>query len=688
MHTFVENAQNIGLTCRRLLNQHFKIVLLLAFIVTGCLALAGWNIRKQALQRLDQTRSQLARENRVPFERNLLDPLQTTAITYFQSTGTIRAVAPFAGDLYAATDAGLLKLAPTGQLLRHFTVLDGLPESDLTCLFVFQSRLWMGTQSQGLVTFDGKRFEHWRWLDRQAQTVTAFCEDAGTLLIGTRAGGLIQFAGNTFQEIKGGPAKVRLTGISSLGKFGACLFVGTFAEGLWMYQNDHWQQVTVAQGLPSNRVIGVLVQNGHLLVVTDFGVGVTEFRELAEIPLDSTGMVFRTIATLPPLSALAVWAGTCFLVRDNGELFRLAEPKTGWTAEPLSDLGWNPGPGFSGAGLAPSDNALFVFGEGGIWQTQKGPEAGSRLTLTPFYVPPRQAFPTRNVISAVGLDSAQNLWVGTFRTGLDVVAPDGRPLTHLESEMVREINTITLNAKTGEVLVATSAGVVVFDKQFHSRVITVSEGLLHNATAQVLPLDGEFPGSPKQGSGGIMAATSRGLSFGSPGAMNGMTNIQGLPGNSVTAMLPYKGTWMVGTMGGLAEIAAGRVVRTFTTANSKLTNNWISGLAGMGDRLFVGTYGGGVLELLPSGEWHAFTTEIGKATVNPNCMMAHRKHLFVGTLNGLWVMDLETRQWTRLTRELPGAIVLSLAADQRYLWVGTTSGIARIELAYFDQRVG
>jgi hypothetical protein len=33
-------------------------------------------------------------------------------------------------------------------VVRHYTVLDGLPESELTCLAAWQGRLYIGTRTQ------------------------------------------------------------------------------------------------------------------------------------------------------------------------------------------------------------------------------------------------------------------------------------------------------------------------------------------------------------------------------------------------------------------------------------------------------------------------------------------------------------------------------------------------------------
>ncbi len=108
---------------------------------------------------------------------------------------------------------------------------------------------------------------------------------------------------------------------------------------------------------------------------------------------------------------------------------------------------------------------------------------------------------------------------------------------------------------------------------------------------------------------------------------------------------------------------AGRVVRVFKDSNSKLTHNWVTALCAAGARLFVGTYGGGVFELMPSSELQPFAAEIGALVVNPNAMWSDGERLFVGTLDGAWVFDLSSQNWTHLKDELPARTVLSITGD-------------------------
>ncbi len=295
---------------------------------------------------------------------------------------------------------------------------------------------------------------------------------------------------------------------------------------------------------------------------------------------------------------------------------------------------------------------------------------------------------TNNLISALAFDDLGRLWAGSFRNGIDVIAPsgvlagvlagvlDGRRIAHLESD-AHEINALVWDEKSKRMLAATAQGLISFDASFASRRIGAADGLLSNSILSAALIQSRDRAS-------LALATSRGLSLGEAKQWRGLTTIQGLPSNSVYSVLSHREFIYAGTLGGLAQIAGGRVVRVFKDSNSKLTQNWVTALCETSGRLFVGTYGGGVFELTPAGEFVSFASEIGKLTVNPNAMASDGQALYVGALDGAWVLDLRSQRWTRLKDELPSSAVLSVAVDGEHVYFGATSGIARVDKSYLN----
>src|SRR5215475_9884339 len=190
-------------------------------------------------------------KNLVPAKKTRLTPRYADGIKIIQNTRSVRDMVDYHDSYFAATSGGLLQMSYDGNVIRHFTVLDGLPESDLTCLAVYNDKLYIGTQDKGLVEFDSEHFDGYEFTDRKAGAITVFGMSDGDLLIGTFAGGLIRFDGGKFTESRA--EKERIQGVTSLFAAGTKLYVGTFSNGLWEHEGETWQHFTNADGLPSNR---------------------------------------------------------------------------------------------------------------------------------------------------------------------------------------------------------------------------------------------------------------------------------------------------------------------------------------------------------------------------------------------------------------------------------------------------
>lgn len=667
--------------------------LLLACLAGMCLltflAGAAW-IKEQARRKLAQERARVAGQQFIPFEKSTRIPLSQTEIKFWQNTEGTRAVIRFQDSYFAATDGGMVQFSTDGNILRHYTVLDGLTESDLVSFAVFDSKLFIGTATRGLLSFDGERFESYRWLDREPQAITSMLTDGGRLLVGTFHGGLIEFDGRRFTELKAGQDHTRLLAVNCLVKTGARLYVGTFNDGLWLLEAGRWLHFRTDDGLASNRVVGVAASGENVFVASDFGLALATSASLSEADT-SERKRFRTLATLPSLSGLIAYGGLLLIIKDNGELLALNQEEAAARALlPVRNLNWPRPDDLSNSRLMMLDDNLWLLGSRGIWRTPEDSlsQAPARLSLTRFGQSGESPTLASNVISALAFDADGKFWAGNFRRGIDVLSGEGQKIAHLESEAVREINFLLPEATTGSsaVLAATSQGVVRFEAaEFRSTSTTKADGLPGNSIMH-LALDegGNSPATNAAGTHELVMATGRGLGVGREGRWRALTTVQGLPSDQIYTTLFFKRSLFVGTLGGLAQVEAGRVVRTFKDSNSKLTHNWVTGLCAAGSRLFIGTYGGGVFELAASNDLYGFSQEIGTPVVNPNALWSDGERLFVGTLDGAWVFDLRAQKWTHLKDELPARTVLSITGDAKHVYFGTTNGIARVDKKYLN----
>jgi ligand-binding sensor domain-containing protein len=339
------------------------------------------------------------------------------------------------------------------------------------------------------------------------------------------------------------------------------------------------------------------------------------------------------------------------------------------------------------------DGALWLSGSDGLRRARRGagPTGAEPSPAFDDFGKLREAnAPASNLVSALAHDGEGNLWIGSFRNGIDIFNPSGRKLSHLDA--AREINALVFDQQNGAMLAATSEGVLRFDAARRVERLTTGEGLASDSVAH-LALEQQsrtnqpvsHKATPARASQ-IYVATSRGLSFGARGRLRTLTTVQGLPGNSINTVLAAgDDSAYAGTLNGLAQIVAGKVVRVFNDTNSNLKHNWVTALCRTDSRLFIGTYGGGLFELMSSGELRSFATETGQAFVNPNAMWCDDERVYAGTLEGVRVFELRTQKWTRLNDELPAPVVLSIEGRDGVLYIGTTGGIARLERSFWRQ---
>src|SRR6185503_3462883 len=465
------------------------VVLSLTVVLAG-----AWRVKQRADQQLAEERARREKHSVISFEQNRFKSISSKAITIWQNHQTARAIVRFNDSYFVASDGGLIELDRTGKLVRHYTVLDGLPESDLLSLAVFNSKLFIGTRTQGLVEFDGFQFRGFSWTDRTSQSIGALLADEGRLLIGTRAGGLIAFDGHRFKELTAGTEHKRLLEINLLAKDGTRLFVGTFADGLWIDEADRWSHFTTEDGLLSNRVVGVAVANQNLFVATDFG--------LAVAPIAESG--FLTLVTLPSLSSMALTADSLVLSKDNGETFSLRSDREISASRQVTPLRWTRAGNSTGTRLISLDNSLWLLSEEGLYRS----DLDQADAFVAWGQPDRNRSLTSNLVSALTIDSQARVWAGNFRRGIDVLSSQGNQLAHLESESNREINSLAKDQST--ILAASSAGLLRFDSNLrNTEQWSTKDGLLSNAVLQVArwDVDGENTRNPL-----LAFATSKGLS--------------------------------------------------------------------------------------------------------------------------------------------------------------------------------
>jgi ligand-binding sensor domain-containing protein len=646
-------------------------IISLAVIAAILLSIIIFNVIRTN-RRLDAEREQIASAAQVEVQVSQLRAPATDGFTAFLNSNDVRATASLANIRYLATSGGLLALDESGNVKRRYTTLDGLTDNDLTSLAVFNNQLFVGTGASGLMSFDGNVFTAYRFVKPKATRVSALLATESELLIGTLDGGLFEYDGARFVRRLNSATGADFSRVTALLANDSRIYIGTQDKGLFVWREAQMAHFGTPDGLPSLHITGLAVDpaDQSVAIATDFGavsLGVSDKLTLLSQQANITSLA---------VSGGQLWAGLF-----SGGIIALKNG-SGETLQVVSDDGHRS----PNSGLLKAVPTNVYAGDGGLFAlTREGAFFRDEQAMGPAFENLSNATSierdlTSPHITSLALDDSENLWIGYFDRGIDIIATDSRErLSHIEDERVREVNFIAINRSDDRAFVATSRGLVLLDGRLQQTVMTREQnGLIDNAIAHISFPEGSAAGA--KGVGRLVLATSGGLTDISNNRPRSLTAFHGLSSNHLYTSASLGTRLFAGSLAGLVELEGLRVLRSYKTSNSKLSHDWVTSLAEADGTLYIGTNGGGVDALLPTGEWLNFSDELGKFEVNQNAMHFDGEKLYVGTSDrGVLVYNKRERIWARISAGLTSQNVTAITADQRYLFVGTLNGLTRIE---------
>jgi ligand-binding sensor domain-containing protein len=467
----------------------------------------------------------------------------------------------------------------------------------------------------------------------------------GRILLGTEKNGVLVYDGTHLAPFHSQLTKLHITALAG---DDASLWVGTLDGGVIHWHAGQADRFAEAEGLPDPSVLTLAVDGDRTFVGTPMGVA--EFH---------AGRFTRVLASSFFASSLLVDGETLLVgTLDEGILEVPLTASSKFGPRPRSQE-------ISGRimRLLSAQGNLFALTESALYSFN--PRGG---TWKPVFEREDALLADRNV-SALDFDSSGRLWVGYFDRGLDVLSPSGERATHVEDDHVFCVNRIVHDPQRDTTDVATANGLIVFDAALRQReVLDRNEGLIADHVTDVALV-----------AGGMTLATPAGITFLTPTGARSIYAFHGLVNNHVYTLGAEGTRLLAGTLGGLSVLDEGQVRMNYTTANSGLKVNWITALARVGDEWFVGSYGGGIFRLDPTGRFEKFPDAAGTFVVNPNAMLATAQRVYAGTMErGVYVYDRSLGRWSDLTTALPSLNVTALAVHNGYLYIGTDNGLVRI----------
>jgi len=617
-------------------------------ILAAAVTIFGGSVLWRARSVLREAREHVSAGASFRFSVRPLVPVIPAGLESMGAPAVFNDAAVFERHLYIAGPAGVTKYdGASGVVAARYRVGAELPPAPVTSLATGLAgdsqapELWIGTLGEGLAAFDGRSFRQIRPDDARLRKITAILPvETGRILIGTEKAGVLVYDGHVLAPFHSSVAGVAVTALAGND---ADLWIGTLDRGLL-----HWKAgavETLDEVLPDKQILS-LALNGETLYAGT-GVGIAEIRG---------GKLERVLAP-------GYFAQT--LLASNDKLF-MGTLEEGMFAVPLDA---HPGrfarlgaarvcPGCSIRKILSIDGEVYALAEDSLWH---GNEAVIRR---------EDALLADRNIAALKMDSTGRLWIGYFDRGLQILSANGERGEHLEDDHLFCVNRIAHDAVRGVSAVATANGLVMFDAATsRRRVIGQAEGLIANQVTDVV----------LRADGSMIAATPAGVSFIDAGGISSIYAFQGLVNNHVYALASDGARTLAGTLGGLSILDGAAVRSSFTTSNSALKQNWITGIVKVDKDFFVGTYGAGVCRITNRGVWETFDDMRGTIEINPNAMAATAGAVYAGTLDrGLAAFGLRSGRWEFFSDGLPSRNVTAVEARGGVLYIGTDNGLVKV----------
>lgn len=559
--------------------------------------------------------------------------------------------ARFQDHLYLAGPAGLAEYDFHGSLLRQYSTGQDLPGSPLVALVsgvLADSRepeLLIGTESAGMLAFNGHDFRQILPMDADARSITTMLATAsGHLLLGTKKRGVLLYDGKRISALHPLLSAIYVTALTGSE---SDLWIGTLTRGVLHYHAGQIESFSVTAGLPDEQVQSLVIFGNTTYVGTATGVAVF-----------TAGHFSRVLA--PGLFATS-------LLATPEELYVGSEDQ-GVIGIPLVNKRF--GPSVHQPEALEEVHQLFAFGDDvfAVARTGLFRKSAHGFAWERVLEPTPSSLTDRN-ISALAADPSGQIWVGFFDRGLDVLPAAGGRSRHVEDEHVFCVNRILSEPKSAAVDVATANGLVRFNQSGDvQQVLTRSDGLIADHITDVVDYRS-----------GLALATPAGLTLLDSTGARSMYAFNGLVNNHIYALGASGDELMAGTLGGLSQLQQGTVQVNYTTTSSGLKHNWITAVARVDNLWMVGTYGAGVLSLDESGRFHTFDVASEQININPNAMLVTPHYVLAGSLGqGLYLYDRQSGRWSVIRDGLPSLNITAFTSANSYIYVGTDNGLVRI----------
>jgi len=566
------------------------------------------------------------------------NPFDTKDTHWYSDISRVHGAIPFRNGILAATEGGMVYLS------RGLRPLKGGKATFLVASSFFKlvrstKHIW-AIGKKGVVGFDiGATSFLATSIDFDKNPFGGISDaimDNDELFILSNRGALYKIKENVAVEI----CQMKIEQPKTLGKAGRRFYVGSFSGKLYaLHGSGNQCRIWEIKGLEDSNEIRVLFEIDDILWI-GAAKGIYKLDDSQAIPVMKNKFV----------TSIGHNNGEVLFGAISGNLYK------GGKREPIlkfpgsvNSIYWT-----DQIKLAATDMGLFEVNE----------ESG-KFHSSPVFEIKKVGGIKENYVTALCFYK-DRLIVGGLNSGLTVIDTLTGYTQNLGPELpgVSDIKVI----RDGVLGIGATNGFyeITIDGKVLERY-TKKQGLIHQNVTGLLVKKDE-----------VYCATAAGLSkldIGK-GYFQSIYVFHGLINNHLYALAEFDGDVWTGTLGGLCRVGGegGLLVKDCLNQNDGLTHTWVAALSAKENRLYIGTYGGGILAIDKQGNIKPLKG-FSNGTINLNAAMVVDNKLFWGSLNNglLWTED--GKKLTSFISGLPSKNVTALASNGNLLAVGTDQGL-------------
>lgn len=536
--------------------------------------------------------------------------------------------------------------------MDQWTSREGLVSNNLTSVFQSSDKFIWITNFNGLIRFDGVRFQLYDKAKLPFLSTSSFYESfedsKGDRWFASQSSGIIKLKDNKFTAIlppNQNSLSVRCIAEDKEGN----LWIGTNNDGVYVYKDTVLQKMERDEFIMQNIMDIIVDKKGNVWVATN-GNGLLKYSSgVIKKFSSSDGLPHDTVNRLFEGTDEKIYGGSAngiFFIDQEGTIGKINKLQH----HEINDF------------VIDDYRNIWIASEQGLYRYELESQKLDSLTET-------NGLPGSQV-SSLHFDHENSLWVATKKAGLlrfkDVFFENYSTYDGLSSNNVNIIvpydNSLYVGCDDGVINVIREGQVHKFQLPTNNRKQGIRDILFDE-------------------NGDIYYASYHGLSRIRNGVETTFDFTKYGSTNDVRRILKSKSgdIWLATRSGGAIKYSPENVVTVYNSKN-RLKSDYILAIEeGINGEIYIGTHSGGLSIVLPNGQISGYPIEEGKSGILIfNIEVQPDNTLLTATNVGLYKFDNQAFKKIYINEKINVEAFFDVVTDQDYAWLSTNTGLLRL----------